>query len=131
MHGARDSEDARGALRRRASSGLVHHPSCIVQRAPRTRAARASLLRPLCIRPFERLVHRISAAPMLDSQRWSPHPPPAPIVTPRRFAVLAALAAATALAAPLPAQSIATTYRASADSLINAALRDSAAWNRL
>lgn len=52
-------------------------------------------------------------------------------MTPRRFAVLAALATATAVAAPLSAQSIATTYRASADSLINAALKDSAAWNRL
>ena len=44
-----------------------------------------------------------------------------------------ALALALMFAAPLAAQSssIATTYRAPADSLINAALKDSAAWNRL
>ena len=47
--------------------------------------------------------------------------------------LLTALAvAAVVLAAPLRAQSsVSADYRAAADSLINAALRDSAAWNRL
>src|SRR4051812_13127846 len=48
---------------------------------------------------------------------------------PRSFAPLLALG--VLLASPLGAQSIETTYRAAADSLINAALKDSAAWNRL
>ena len=46
---------------------------------------------------------------------------------------LALSTAAVLAASPVAAQSapIATSYRAAADSLINAALRDSAAWNRL
>jgi carboxypeptidase Q len=51
-------------------------------------------------------------------------------VIPRRFFLIAP--SALLVAAPvLHAQSVATTYRAAADSLINAALKDSAAWNRL
>ena len=53
------------------------------------------------------------------------------IVIFRRVVLLAAIAAA--VSSPLAAQSapIATRYRAAADSLIDAALKDSAAWNRL
>lgn len=60
-------------------------------------------------------------------------PPSRPNVISIRTALLLAALAATAIAAPLTAQapSIATSYRASADSLIDAALKDSAAWNRL
>ncbi len=46
-----------------------------------------------------------------------------------RLALASALIAAPSASAS--AQSIETTYRAAADSLINAALKDSAAWNRL
>jgi carboxypeptidase Q len=51
-------------------------------------------------------------------------------VSPPRLAALVLLLA-TASAAPLRAQAIAESYRAAADSIVAAALRDSSAWNRL
>lgn len=53
--------------------------------------------------------------------------------SPRSLTLLTLCVAFGVGASPLAAQSasIETTYRAAADSLINAALRDSAAWNRL
>ncbi len=45
--------------------------------------------------------------------------------------VLAGLLASSTLAVPLRAQSLADRYRPQADSILGAALRDSAAWNRL
>ena len=53
------------------------------------------------------------------------------MISPRLRHLATATALALAAANPLRAQSIATDYRATADSLINAALKDSAAWNRL
>ena len=53
-----------------------------------------------------------------------------PSVSPPRLAA-ALLLLATASAAPLRAQAIAVSYRAAADSIVVAALRDSSAWNRL
>ena len=49
----------------------------------------------------------------------------------RVLCLVVATAATTLTAAPASGQSIETTYRAAADSLIDAALKDSAAWNRL
>ena len=49
----------------------------------------------------------------------------------RYFSFASAALLAAVAAGPLPAQSIADRYRPAADRIIDAALKDSAAWNRL